>query len=295
MGCKAFTPHLVGLAKELQDQPFHLIASYNQRGTPAQAKHEIFQNGLDPMTSNVTVSMHASQSGVRGTGYVPYYMVFDHHGDLAHHHQGGPYHGGDGTAVLERVRGMLEQVPFIYTGKEPFERHGELAGQFHKGSKLNKALKDLAAALEESPKDPELARILAGVRRHKRRALLGAERLLGSDFKAGLKGLQSAAKEFEGTPWAKEFEPLLKALMPADARKRYSAGAKTVAKAIADLQELKLIRGNGGKVLNPLDAEFRELNSKRLSTIIKDLGAVRDQGPNLPAGKLSVQLLALLE
>ena len=92
MGCKAFTPPLVGLARELEGSPFHLIASHNQRGDDASARHEIFQNGLDPLTSNVSVVKAANHSWVTGTGYVPYYMVFDHHGDLVHHHQGGPYH-----------------------------------------------------------------------------------------------------------------------------------------------------------------------------------------------------------
>ena len=295
MGCKAFTPHLVGLAKELENQPFHVIASYNQRGTPEQAKHEIFQNGLAPLSPNVTVSMHARHSGVKGTGYVPYYLVFDQHGDLAYHHQGGPYHGGDGTAVIERVKTMLEQVPVIYTGKEPFQKHGKLAIQLGKGRKLNKALLALAGELEENPEDPELLRILEGVHRYKRSVFSQSERLLGSDFNAGREKLATAAKDFAGTPWVSDFEKLSNSVHKVQSIKNYSKAAKSFAKAVAQLNKLERVQGNGAKVINPLDKEFRQTNRKKLDQIITDLEELRDRGASLPAGKLSVQLLALLQ
>jgi hypothetical protein len=295
VGCKAFTPHLVGLAKELENKPFHLLASYNQRAKPEQAKHEIFQNGLAPLSPNVTVSMHARHTGVEGTGYVPYYLVFDHHGDLVHHHQGGPYHGGDGTDVLERVRVMLEQVPTIYMGKEPFHRHDELAQNLEKGKKLNKYLLALASALAESPEDPELARILAGVELYKRNLLAESERLLGSDFNAGRERLATGAKDFAGTPWASDIKKLSKTVHKVQSIKFYSKAARTFARAVSQLNGLKRVQGNGSKVVNPLDGEFRQNNRKDLDKIIVDLEELRDQGPSLPAGKLSIQLLALLQ
>ncbi|MDF1838449.1 MAG: hypothetical protein P1V35_11305 [Planctomycetota bacterium] len=295
MGCKAFTPHLVGLAKELENKPFHLLASYNQRGTPAQAKHEIFQNGMALLAPNVTVSMHANHSGVQGTGYVPYYMVFDHHGDLVYHHQGGPYHGGDGTAVLDRVRTMLEQVPVIYTGRIPFERHAELAQKLEKGKQLNKSLLALAAALGQDPNDAELARLQNGVESYKRIELSRVERLLGTDFNAGQAHLETLAKAFLGTPWEYDIQPLVKSVRTPKAQKFHGAASKSLAKALGELQKLKSIQGNGAQVLNPLDAEFRATNRKKLDAIIQSLDAIGDQGSATPAGKLSVQLLALLQ
>jgi hypothetical protein len=295
VGCKAFTPHLVGLAKELENKPFHLLASYNQRAKQEQAKHEIFQNGLAPLSPNVTVSMHARHTGVEGTGYVPYYLVFDHHGDLVHHHQGGPYHGGDGTEVLERVRGMLEQVPVIYMGKKPFQQHVELAQNLAKGKKLNKSLLALAAALAESPEDPELARILAGVERYKRSLFTESERLLGSDFNAGRERLATGAKDFAGTPWASDIEKLSKTVHKVQSIKLYGKAAQAFARSVSQLNELKPVQGNGCKVINPLDKRFRQSNRKELDKIIVNLKELRDQGHSSPAGKLSVQLLALLQ
>ncbi len=295
MGCKAFTPHLVGLAKELENEPFHLLASYNQRATPEEAKHEIFQNGLAPLAPNVTVSMHAGHPGVKGTGYVPYYMVFDHHGDLAYHHQGGPYHGGDGTAIIERVKTMLEQVPVIYTGKEPFEQHKKLALALQSGKKLNKPLLALAKALEATPDDSELLRLLAGVESYKRALFSESERLLGIDFKAGRKQILNLAKDFKATPWISDIEKLSETLGSPDAEKSYGASAKALSKALVELRKLDLVKGNGAKVFNPLDKEFRQSNRKKLDGIIADLETVRDLGPSLPAGKLSAQLLSLLQ
>ena len=86
MGCAAFTPSLVGLASELEGQPFHLVASFNQSGGARKALHEIFQNGLPVTSSNVSATLSARHPDVTGITYVSYYIVFDKHGDLAYHH-----------------------------------------------------------------------------------------------------------------------------------------------------------------------------------------------------------------
>ena len=41
----------------------------------------------------MTITKMGRHPDVRGNGYVPYYVVFDHTGKLAYDHMGGRYHG----------------------------------------------------------------------------------------------------------------------------------------------------------------------------------------------------------
>ena len=56
MGCKAVTPHLVSLARRLEDKPFHLIATHCQNGQREDVVAYIKSKGLESGTPNVTVS-----------------------------------------------------------------------------------------------------------------------------------------------------------------------------------------------------------------------------------------------
>ncbi len=295
MGCRAFTPHLVGLAKELEGAPFHFIASHNQSGSPEAALHEIFQNGLEPFAPNVTVTKQAGHPGVKGTGYVPYYLLFDHHGDLVHHHQGGPYHGGDGTAVLDRVREMLRSVPVVYVGKDPFERHHKLAAELEKGKKLSKSLEALARAHAENPEDSELTRLVAGVVRYRDRLIATFAAQLPTDPGGVIKDLKSAVKDFAGTPWSAPLDELLAQLQDRSVSRLHEESASSLRSALARLDRLERVAGNGGKVLNPLDAKFRAENERDLEQIKRALKELRDEHSALPAGKRAGELLALLE
>lgn len=201
MGCAAFTPSLVGLASELEGKNFHLVASFNQGGTPQKALHEIFQNGLSIAPPNVSATMSARHPKVSGIKYVPYYLVFDHHGDLVDHHQGGLYHGGDGKKVLGRVRALLDAVPSIYVGKAPYETHKKLASQISGGKKLSASLRKLAKAFEKTPDDPELARLIAAVERHARTEKASLENDLATNPKGAFKKLDKLSKAYSGTPW----------------------------------------------------------------------------------------------
>ncbi|NJN14328.1 MAG: hypothetical protein HC813_01385, partial [Planctomycetes bacterium] len=85
--------------------------------------------GLSPAAPNFTVSSFGGHPKVKGNGYVPYYLVFDHHGDLAHHHMCGDYHGGDGLGMIDWVEKLLKAAPEIYLGREPFAAHADLAAK----------------------------------------------------------------------------------------------------------------------------------------------------------------------
>jgi len=75
---------LVGLAKRLEDKPFHLIAAFSQHGTKEWAESYLRSKGLAPSAPNFTVTKGGRHPDVKGNGYVPYYMVFDHTGKLVH-------------------------------------------------------------------------------------------------------------------------------------------------------------------------------------------------------------------
>lgn len=291
MGCKAFTPHLVGLAKELEGQAFHFVSSYNQRGDARVAAHELFQNGLGLFAPNVTAALHTAHPGVTGTGYVPYYMVFDHHGDLVHHHQGGPYHGGDGTEVLDRVRKMLKDVPHVYMGRAPFESHTALAKKFERPSSLAEGIAELAAALEKAPEDKELMRLAKGLERHRDRELAKLNRALATDAPQAKRTAASLLSTLGETPWAAPVAKIHEELHDEERYVKHLQGSKVLNGLFERFDELKTIRGNSGRVRNPLDPGFLEKNAKALRALRGDLDAFIKEHRQLPcaSGKFQVE------
>ena len=294
MGCAAFTPSLVGLASELEGKNFHLVASYNQRGSQEKALHEIFQNGLSVAPPNVSATMSARHPKVQGIKYVPYYIVFDHHGDLVYHHQGGPYHGGDGKDVLARVRTMLKEVPAIYVGKEPFETHKRLADEISRGKKLGASLKKLAKALEAAPDDPELARLVAAIERHARNERASIESDLATNPKGAFKALDLLEKAYAETAWGSDIKELAAQYEAKSVRKASEVAAKELNSIVAGWQKLPAVRGNGGQVRNPLDERFRTQNAAHLDELKKALGSLTEDAKYLPAGARAAALLGLL-
>lgn len=101
---------MVGLAKSLKDAPFHLIASYCQRGTQDAALASLKRHGWTKGLSNISV-MDQTQFPKAPVTYVPYYLIFDHTGKLRYNHMAGPYHGGDGDTYQKLVKKLLKEVP----------------------------------------------------------------------------------------------------------------------------------------------------------------------------------------
>ena len=104
---------MVGLAKQLKGEPFHLVASYCQRGPKQAAVDSIRAEGWDETKQkNITVH-YASMFPKLGheIKYVPYYLIFDHTGKLRYHHMAGPYQGGNGNAYQDQVKKLLAEVP----------------------------------------------------------------------------------------------------------------------------------------------------------------------------------------
>ena len=118
---------MVSLAKKLEGRPFHLVATHCQRQPKEKVVAYIKSKKLEADTPNFTVSSFGGHPDVSGNGYVPYYMVFDHHGNLAYHHMCGQYHGGDGLEMLTWIDRLLMDTPEIYLGKEPYKHEAKLA------------------------------------------------------------------------------------------------------------------------------------------------------------------------
>jgi len=100
---------MVGLAKSLADEPFHLIASYCQRGTKEGALAALKKQGWTKEFKNISV-MNQTRFPKAPVKYVPYYLIFDHTGKLRYHHMAGPYHGGDGDTYKKLVKELLKEV-----------------------------------------------------------------------------------------------------------------------------------------------------------------------------------------
>ncbi|MHC4960107.1 MAG: hypothetical protein ACYTGN_17260 [Planctomycetota bacterium] len=185
------------MAKRLEGKPFHLVAAHNQAGERKPIVAYLKKNGVESTTPNFTATKSGRHPKVKGNGYVPYYMVFDHHGDLAHHHMCGAYHGGDGLKMIEWVDKLLKDAPVIYLGKTPFTRHAKLAKKIAAG-KLPSALKQLEVLLKES-RDLELLRLELAVNQYQKRRLLEIEGMLATNPPAVLPALRKLAKVFKGT------------------------------------------------------------------------------------------------
>ena len=284
---------MVGLASELEGKPFHLIASYNQRGSRGVALREIFQNGLGPVTPNVTVTLQSRHPGVRGITYVPYYLVFDHHGVLVYHHQGGPYHGGDRNAVLERVRSMIAEVPAIYVGRTPYSKHQQLAKSIASGENLGPNLTQLAELVAKSPSDTELKLLVAAVERHAKVTTRKFERDVALDEKRALGVMESTAKAYRGTPWGAALVARA-AKLDRSAKNSYAAAATELGAARNLWSELRSRTGNRGQVRNPFDVEFRAMNQEALAQLAAKLQSLSRDHADSSAGDIAASWLSLL-
>ncbi len=213
MGCRQITPHLVRLASRLEDKPFHLIASHCQ---DTSSRKEVIaylrNNGMSPFAPNLTITKMGRHPDVRGNGYVPYYIVFDHTGKLVHHHMCGTYHGGDGLKMIEWVDKLLKAAPAIYLGPEPFAKIAPLAKKVSSGKSLGSAVKSMEKQLAAPPDDAtkkELERLRAIVVRHRDDQLKRIAKLQGSEPGLVIKEAKALAKTFKGTKLATEVDAAL--------------------------------------------------------------------------------------
>ena len=287
MGCKAITPELVSLAGRLEGQPFHLLAAYRQRQPKEEVVAYARSQGIRADAPNFTISGRGGHPQVKGNGYVPYYMVFDHTGNLAHHHMCGAYHGGDGLAMIEWVDKLLEATPAIWLGQEPFEEHADLAERVSSGKQTAKAVAELESALAESGGD-ELDRIHAGLVRFRDRGLARADALLAtqpSDVLASLDDLVSALGADSSLAAAVVAQ---RAKLSDDEGLKTAIGvAKDLAKlekALSKLKPCKTCKREGHKLLVSGCATCSEDNSRRIAGLRKRATELLERSSELPIG-----------
>lgn len=283
------TPHLVGLARNLEGEAFHFVAQHCQKDTRENVVAYVRSKGLAPDTPNVTVTSFGRHPKVKGNGYVPYSMVFDHHGDLVYHHMSGDYHGGDGLEVLEVVRRYVSVVPEVYLGKAPFERFAELAARVEEGRDLGRLEAEILEARAEAldaAEEAELDRMTAGLTRLYEREVDHLRTTLVHGPAEFPKVLGKLEKRFAKTSYVErlnalsaELEPLVKPSMK-------------VARSLAKVEK-KLAKLPPSDACDRAGMESHQLgcprctkaNAKKLVKLRADLDALVESAGDLPIGK----------
>lgn len=180
---------------------------------------------------NLTITKNGGHPDVpgklnkEGVRLMPYYLVFNPVGRLVKHHLAGPYHGGDGSTMIQVVDRLLAEMPVIYLGRTRFAQIPELASQVAAGKHLGAAVKKLDRGLAGEPDAEtraELQKLLGLVTRYRDRRLVYVASLEDSDPARVLPELKHLAKEFKGTSLAG----------PIDARLAEAGKSKTLAAAL---------------------------------------------------------------
>ncbi len=291
MGCRAITPELVSLASRLEGKPFHLVASFCQKGTREDTTAYIKGKGLAEDTPNMTVTYQGRHPQVKGNGSVPYYIVFDHTGKMVQHHMCGNYHGGDGLKMIEWVDDMLEKAPELWLGEDAFATYAKLADQISAKKHLDKAVIELealrgaesAAPSEESM--AELDRLHAALVRYRDRGLVSANGLLASRPSEAVPALTTLSAEMGNSELGEPVSERLAAVDGSDELKRAVALEKDFLKQkkrIEKAKPCKTCKRAGHKQHNLGCTECAESNTKTLASMRKKLDALLEDADGLP-------------
>ena len=288
MGCKAITPHLVSLAKRLEGRPFHLLASYCQGGTRDETVAYVQKQGLAEDTPNVTVSKQTRHPGVKGNGYVPYYVVFDHKGNMAYHHMCGAYHGGDGLKMIEWVDKLLDAAPDIYLGEESYGAIADLAAKVRKRKGLAATVRKLEALKADEgggAQQEEATQLLERLGVWRDKQLQRIDGLLTTTPSAVVPELKDFAKELAGTTLQEPIAERLKALQTGDVLKRSLALEKVHAKVWKSVRKLKVPKAakrQGVETFDPSNAACRAAQPKALAKAASKLEKALEGNDDLP-------------
>ena len=204
---------MVSLARRLEGKPFHLVASHCQAtSSERETISYVRANGMSAFAPNMTITSNGGHPDVKGTGFVPYYIIFDHTGKLVAHHMCGSYHGGDGNKFIEIVDELLERAPAIYLGDKPYTKIESLAATVAKGKGLGAAMKKVDAALAgetDAEAKAEYERLRDTLTRFRDRKLEKALALEGSQPSELVPTLKKLASDFKGSSLAEAVETVL--------------------------------------------------------------------------------------
>jgi len=226
---------------------------------------------------------------VKGNGYVPYYMVFDHTGKLAHHHMCGNYHGGDGLKMIEWVDELLEKTPAIYLGDAPFEHEPALASKVAKKKSLKASLVAIEKKLADGELDDahraELERLKGGIADYASRMLAHAEELMATKPSETLPALKGLVRELGGTSIVEPVELKLSALSKSKGLKTAVAVEKKLAKIVKGLEKrdpCKACDRKGHESLNAACSTCKDEAAKAIGKALKKLDALIEEAGELP-------------
>ncbi len=279
---------MVSLAKRLEGRPFHLIATHCQNVPKNEVVSYIQGKGLLSDTPNMTVTSFGGHPKVKGNGYVPYYMVFDHTGKLAYNHMCGAYHGGDGLRMIEWVDELLAEAPDLFLGTEPFQAVPKLAKQVAAKKNLSAAVKQIEARRKsetESPAREEILRLYEAVKRYRDGALKRADKLMATDPSQVLPLLQGIQSELKGTELGAEVNARVAQLKSSKELKQSIAVSKSlrkIKKSLARTRSCKTCKRQGMKFFQHSCTTCRLDNSGAVKKAKKKLRSLIDKNPGLP-------------
>jgi hypothetical protein len=287
---------LVSLAKRLEGRPFHLVATHCQNGKKEDVTAYIASKGLPADAPNFTVTSFGGHPDVKGNGYVPYYMVFDHHGRLARHHMCGDYHGGDGLEMIEWVDKLLLDAPEIYLGSEPFSVVDDLAEQVRKKKGLGRTVKKIQARLVEASgrEQEELQRLCAAVKTYRDGGMERANGLMAATPSLVLPRLEGLEKEFAGSALVVAVTKRIEEIEGSDVLKRSLKVEKELAKiekSLARLKPCKVCKRKGMKAARLDCAGCRGQGKGVLSGAAKKIEKLLEKNGDLPIAARAKEIL----
>lgn len=289
---------MVSLAKKYEGRPFHLIASHCQNDTQENVTAYIRSKGLPANTPNFTVTSQGRHPKVKGNGYVPYYIVFDHRGKLVQHHMCGDYHGGDGLGMVEWVDKLMKKVPDIYLGNEEFKAAPKMAEQVRAGKNLAGVLKKIASEKANDNTAPdrlaEIKRIETGITAWRDRSLLAIADDVASYPSKALSKLSDLSKALRGSELANKVDDQI-------AKTKSSADFKTalkiekqlnkIEKSLDKLKACKNCKREGRKLRTESCSSCYQEQKMKIGSLNKKLTGLKDSAAELP---IKARILALL-
>jgi hypothetical protein len=243
---------------------------------------------FSPSSPNFTVTSFGGHPGVKGNGYVPYYMVFDHRGKLVHHHMCGAYHGGDGLKMIEWVDKLLKDAPALYLGPEEYTRVSDLAERIATKRKLAndlRALEKRAASSRDAAEQEEIARIRKWVVRYRDGELKRIDGLLKTRPSTVLASLKKLEAELKGSELATAVDARAAELESGDALKRAIAVEKTLAKVqkkLARKKACKSCRRSGARYVRLDCPECRAQHKRAFKKAVAELEKALAASDGLP-------------
>ncbi len=264
------------MASRLEGKPFHLVASHCQANSSRKEVVAYLRaNGFSGTSPNMTITKMGRHPDVKGNGYVPYYVVFDHTGKLRHHHMCGSYHGGDGLKMIEWVDNLLKEAPAVWLGKEAFRTHATLAKKIESGKSLGGSIKKLDAlrANPDAAGKDELGRMHAALVRWRDRELAGALGKLTSAPGSVIPDLKALQKSVKGSSLAEPVDEALKDQSDSDALAsavKLEKQFRKIVRAFEKVKESKRTDKLVDRTVKKLEKLLEEGSGSRFSETIED-------------------------